>query len=121
MLTDINNWPTWQPDLEYCRLLGKFKRGAFFELKPKKGPKVRIQVLELEKHSHFVDCTKFPGAKMYGTHHLEKTKDGIKVTVTMKVTGILSFLWRKLVAEDIIDHEPEQMELMIQHAKKRKK
>ena len=121
VLTDFDNWPAWQSDLEYCQLEGKRKKGSYFILKPKRGFKVRIQILEFKKPSYFVDLTKFPGAKMYGIHHLESTKEGVKVTTTMQVTGILSFLWRTRVAEDIVAHEPEQMEAMIKRAKNHKK
>ena len=121
VLTDFNNWPAWQSDLAYCKLLGKREVGAYFELKPKKGPKVRIQILEYKKPTHLTDCTKFPGAKMYGIHHLEKTKEGIQLTTTMRVTGVLGFLWRKLVAEDIMNHESDQMEALVERAKNSKK
>ncbi len=121
VLTDFDNWPAWQSDLAYCKLLGKREVGAYFELKPKKGSKVRIQILEFKKPSYFVDLTRFPGAKMWGIHHLEKTKEGIRLTTTMRVTGFLGFLWRKLVAEDIVDHEPDQMEALIERAKKHTK
>ncbi len=121
VLTDFHNWPTWQSDLAYCKLLGKREVGSSFELKPKKGPKVRIQILEFKKPIFLVDLTKFPGAKMYGIHHLEKTKEGVRLTTTMRMTGFLGFLWRKLVAEDIMKHEPDQMEALVERAKNPKK
>lgn len=121
VLTDFDNWPAWQPDLEYCKLLGKKEVGSYFELKPKKGPKVRIQILELKRPSCLTDCTKFPGAKMQITHFFEPTSEGVKSTTTLRISGILSFLWRKLVAEDIMKHEPQQTEALIERAKRHKK
>lgn len=121
VLTDFDNWPQWQSDLAYCKLLGKREVGAYFELKPKKGPRARIQILEYKKPTRLTDCTKFPGAKMQITHFFEITKEGVKSTTTMKVTGILGFLWRKLVAEDIMNHEPEQTEALIERAKNTRK
>jgi hypothetical protein len=121
VLTDFDNWPAWQSDLVYCKLLGNREVGSSFELKPKKGPKVRIQILEYKRPRYFVDLTKFPGAKMYGIHHFEKTKEGVRLTTTMRITGILGLLWRKLVAEDIVDHEPDQMEALVERAKNTRK
>lgn len=121
VLTDFDNWPKWQSDLEYCKLLGKREGGSSFDLKPKNGPKVCIRILEYKRPTCLTDCTKFPGAKMQITHFFETTKEGVKSTTTMRVTGVLGFLWRKLVAEDIMNHEPEQMEALIERAKKQKK
>jgi hypothetical protein len=39
----------------------------------------------------------------------------------MRVTGVLGFLWRKLVAEDIMNHESDQMEALVERAKNSKK
>ena len=72
VLTDINNWTTWQPDLKYCKLLDDLKEGSYFELKPQKGPAVRIKILKLKKPTLFEDCTQFLGAKMHGIHQIEK-------------------------------------------------
>jgi len=55
---------------------------------------------------------------MTGEHFYEETKDGLKITVTMSVTGILSFLWVKLVAKGIVDSLPADMQEQIKVASK---
>jgi hypothetical protein len=55
---------------------------------------------------------------MYGEHLLEETPEGLKITTTMKVQGVLGFLWRKLVAQKIVDDLPEDMQQQINTAKK---
>ncbi len=42
VLSDINHWHEWDPEISYTKLECEFKTGARFELKPKKGPKVQI-------------------------------------------------------------------------------
>ena len=38
---------------------------------------------------------------MYDIHEMHQDPQGLRLTVTLKVTGPLGFLWRKLVAEKI--------------------
>jgi hypothetical protein len=109
LITDINRWHTWDSTVERAELLGEFKAGTYFLLKPKGAPQVKIKLIAVEENRKFVDMTSFPLAKMYGEHTYEDTPDGLKVTVTMKVEGLLSFLWIKLVAQDIVNHLPEDL------------
>jgi len=58
---------------------------------------------------------------MYGCHEMEETKEGLKLTTTMTVSGFLSFLWIRLVAQGIVDKLPRQMNGLVTAAKKEKK
>ncbi|GAA3771826.1 SRPBCC family protein [Flavobacterium ginsengiterrae] len=118
LVTDINNWKNWNDSVEYSKLLGEFKIGNYFILKPKGGPKVKIKLVEIIKNKKFTDLTTFPLAKMYGEHTYEDTPDGLKICVTMTVKGILSFLWIKLVAKEIVDDLPSSIANQIETAKK---
>jgi hypothetical protein len=117
LTTDINNWNKWDPTVEHSKLLGSFSVGTYFELKPKGGPKVKIKLIEVIENIKFSDETRFPLATMTGEHLYEETNDGLKITITMSVTGFLSFLWIKLVAQDIVNHLPEDIQNQINHAK----
>ena len=68
--SDINNWHTFNDDIEYAKLDGEFKEGNFFILGLKGGQKVEIELLKIEKNKSFTDLTKFPLAKMYGIHEI---------------------------------------------------
>jgi hypothetical protein len=116
LFEDVNNWHQWDTGIEYARMEGEFRQGNHFLLKPKNGPKVKIQLLEAVKNRKFTDLTRFPLAKMYGEHTFEETNDGLRITTTMKVEGPLSFLWVKLVASEIVSHLPQEMEIQAAHA-----
>ncbi len=77
---------------------------------------MKILIFETVEHEKFVDLTIFPLAKMYGVHLLEETEAGLKITTTMKIKGILGWLWIKLVAKKIVDDLPADMETQIQVA-----
>jgi hypothetical protein len=116
LFADVNNWKTWDSGIDYAQMEGKFEKGNFFELKPKGGPKVKIQLVETIENRKFVDLTTFPLAKMYGEHTFEETTSGLKITTTMKVEGLLSFLWVKLVAKNIADNLPIEMPEQVKFA-----
>lgn len=118
--TDINNWPEWHGDLDYCKLEGKFEVGNHFLLKPKDMKKpVKILITEINLGYSFTDCTSFFGAKMYDTHAVEETKEGLKITNTLIVTGPLKWLWIMLVAGGVADSVPIETEALIKLASKR--
>lgn len=118
LFADVNNWHNWHNGIEYAKMEGKFEKGNFFELKPKGSPKVKIELVEVVENLKFTDYTRFPLAKMYGEHTFEDTTEGLKITTTMTVKGILGFLWRKIVAQDIVDGLPSEMVEQIKYASK---
>lgn len=118
LITDIDHWKDWDNTVEYSRLISEFRVGESFLLKPKSGPKVKIKLIEVTPLKKFTDLTSFPLAKMYGEHLYEETEEGLKITITMSVSGLLSRLWIKLVANDIINHLPENIDNQIKNAKK---
>ncbi len=118
LFSDVNNWHTWDNGIEFARLEGKFEKGNHFMLRPKGGPNVRVELLETIENNSFLDVTKFPLAKMYDNHLLEETANGLKITNIITVTGILGILWRKIVAQKIVDALPTDMQEQIKAASK---
>lgn len=118
LFADVNNWHTWDEGIEYAQLTGKFEKGNHFKLRPKGGPDVKVELLETVENSMFLDVTRFPLAKMYDEHRFEETPEGLKITNTITVTGLLGFLWVKIVAKKIADALPEDMKHQIKAAGK---
>lgn len=118
--TDINNWPTWHGDLDDCTLQGEFIVGNHFFLKPKGMKPVKIMLTEIKEGYSFTDCTSFFGAKMFDTHAMEETPDGLKLTNTLIVTGPLRWLWVKLVAQNVADTISEETEALVRLARERR-
>lgn len=114
---DVNNWPKWHGDLDYCKLEGLFEVGNYFLLKPKGVPAVKIILTEIEEGRQFTDCTTFFGAKMYDTHLIEETKEGLRLTNKLVVTGPLKWLWIKLVAQKVANSVPDEMDALVKLAK----
>ena len=56
---DINNWPSWHGDLDYCRLDGDLKMGNHFMLKPKGAPAVKMMLTEINEMQNFYFSARF--------------------------------------------------------------
>lgn len=110
---DVERWPTWHGDLDYCKLVGDFAVGNYFILKPKGVRPVKIVLTELNEGYSFTDCTSFLGAKMYDTHAMEETDKGLRLTNTLVVTGPMKWLWIKLVAQNVAKTVPQEIESLV--------
>ena len=106
---DVNHWHEWDTDIEFARMEGPFRAGASFLLRPKGGPNVKIRLERVDALKGYTDLTVFPLARMYGIHNMEITADGVRLTITIRVEGILGWLWRKLVAQKVADEANSQM------------
>ena len=118
VISNVNQWSTWDEGVEFAELQGKFESNSSFLLRPKGGPKIKIQLVEVKDKAYFKDMTTFPLAKMYGEHWYEETPQGLKITVTMTITGILSALWYQIVMKDIVANLEKDQKTLIEAAKK---
>ncbi|MBP6104596.1 MAG: polyketide cyclase [Gammaproteobacteria bacterium] len=115
--TDINQWPSWHGDLDYCKLEGAFEVGNHFMLKPKGAPAVKIVLTSIDEGQSFTDCTNFWGAKMYDTHAMIETPEGLLISNTLVVSGPLQWLWIKLVAQNVANTVPQELEALVKLAR----
>ncbi len=116
--SDVNHWADWHSDLDYCKMEGAFVVGNFFKLKPNGGPEFKVTLTEVVEGKEFTDCTCFFGAKMFDRHEFEETPEGLRLTHTLTVTGILKWLWIKLVAKSVADSAPSESQGLIDYCLK---
>jgi hypothetical protein len=98
---------------------GQFEAGQEFLLTPKGGSPVKIELTEVTAGKSFTDSASFFGAKMFDCHLIEEQGDGVVLTVTVSVTGPLRWIWVKLVAQNVFDTVPKQLEALVELARKR--
>jgi hypothetical protein len=109
---DVESWPKWDKELEFTQMSGPFKKGSKFILKAKGGPRVSIELTSVIPRSAFTDVTRFPLAKMCDVHEMEDTDEGLKLKSTIRVEGVLGWLWKRIVAQGVADGVPQQMEAL---------
>ncbi len=117
LMTDIEAWPTWHDDLEFCKLVGGFQVGSYFYLKPKGMKSVKIELIEIKEGFSFTDCTRFHLAKMYDTHVIEETSEGLKLTNHLEITGPLKYLWFFLVGRHVAASAPKELKSLARLSK----
>ena len=117
--SNVNDWASWNSDIESAKLEGAFEEGSYFTMVLVGGQKVRIQLFKIESNKMFTDVTTFPLAKMYGIHEIIEKEDELELRATIKIEGLLSFVWKKLVANKIANKLGEDMDRLIQVAKSR--
>jgi len=118
LFTDINNWHVWNNEIEFAKLDGKFEAGNHYIIQPKNGRIVKVELLEVVDNKHCLELGAFPLAKMYYDHILEETSSGLKITSTITMKGLLSFLWIQLVVRKIAATMPAHVHEQIKVASK---
>jgi len=116
--SDMSIRHQWDDDTEWAKMDGPFRENAIFYMKVKNGPKLKMVITECKPYEKFSDTYYFPLARMDGIHQMEQTTDGLRITVTIRLTGLFQWLWRKLVAEKIVSTLSHQTDLLIQLARK---
>ena len=115
--TDVNQWHTWQDDIEFAKLNGEFSKGGLIHFKPKGGPNIKLELTEVKPNSAFVDLTRFPLARMFDSHEIIDHGEKLEIKSTIRIEGPLSFLWKKLVAENVAEGLEEQTDRLIEKVK----
>jgi hypothetical protein len=115
--SDPNSWHLHDKGIEWAKLQGRFEKGNGITLKAKGGPEVKMDLAEVIEKKTYTDVTHFFLAEMWDEHTLEETPNGLKITNKLWVTGLLSFLWIKLVAGNIAKTMPTDFEDQIKRAK----
>ncbi len=111
---DVNNWNTWQDDIEFAKLDTNMKLGSKISFRPKGGPTVELEIVEFVEKKKFTDLTRFPLARMYGAHEFLVTGNMTEIRTTMSIEGPLAFIWKAIVARNIVKDLPKQTSALIE-------
>lgn len=103
LFTNVNSWHIWDSGVENAQLNGQFEQGNHILLKPKSGPKIKIVLSKVVERQLFITASSFPLGKIYHQHLFEETSDGLRISYTITVKGVLSFLWVKLIAQNLFN------------------
>ena len=117
-ITNLRRWPEWDAELVFNEPDGTpLAPGSRFTLKPKGGPKVAMQVADLEDPRRFADVALLPLGRIRTTHEFTPTADGTQVRVSIETTGWLAFLWERLVARKLAGGTPHQTRVFAKFAR----
>ena len=98
--SDIDHWAEYDNGIEWAKLTDNFAVDGHYMIKPEGGPKVKATILIVEPNKRFVDTSHLFGAKLTFDHTIIKQDDSQIVSVTMTLSGPLSWLWAKILGKN---------------------
>lgn len=114
---DVASWNEWDQDIEYARLEGEFQAGAKGVLKPRSGPRVAFTIAELAQGVSFTSISSLPLTRLRFAHHLVPMPGGgCKVTHRIEMSGMLAFLFGRLLGPGMKSSLPQAMDRLNQSA-----
>lgn len=85
---DVENWGTWNADIEKIELRGTFAAGALITMTPAGQDPVELLVAEAVEGEMFVDEARFAGLVLRTTHRIDPLgADRSRVVYRMEITG----------------------------------
>ena len=117
---NVENWPSWDRGVQWCRLDGEFKVGTAYTLKPVGGPEAKAVITDCQPLKRFADSTALPLAKMDFVHELREEQDGLHVTHRVTISGPLSFFFAQVIGKDTARDLPETIGNLVRVAKELK-
>jgi hypothetical protein len=110
LYANVDGWPKWDPEVLESGISGAFATGAVGYIKPKGGPKSKIEFMEVKpNHSFTVQC-KLPLCVMTFGHELASRGSTTTVTHRVTFTGLLAPLFGRLIGTGIQRTLPASLE-----------
>ena len=114
--TDVPNWSVWDKEVEYSELFGQFQIGTKGILKATGGPKTKFLMTECTKFKSFTDRSFLPLCKMDFVHTMTETNGGLEITHKIVMTGLITFLFSKVIGNKIKVGLPVTVEKLVEVA-----
>lgn len=115
---DVENWKKWDGEVQESKLNGKFETGTMGILKPTNGPKSKFVIKSAKFPVEFTTSSSLPLAKMNFVHKLTEKNGKLLLTHGVEISGILTFLFSRVIGKKIIAELPKAMQSLSEMAKK---
>ena len=95
--SQIETWPTWDHGIQEGKIEGPFVTGARGWLKPKGGPRVKFQLIDVHENKRFHDRSFLPLTQLDFIHTMEREGEFTVVTHHVEMKGLLTFIFSKVI------------------------
>lgn len=116
---DVEHWNKWDVEVEWSKLEGDFSAGTKGKLKPKGGPVVNFEVCVVEPENRFIDRASLPLTKLEFIHEISSTENGVYITHKVRMTGILTIIFSRLMGRKIQQGLPQAVKNLATLAEQR--
>lgn len=115
----IETWPIWDNGIVDGKVKGDFVTGTKGWLKPKGGPKVNFDLIEVRENKCFHNRLYLPFTQLDFIHTLEYEQKYTIVTHQVEMKGILTFLFSKIMGATIKTETRHAVEKLVKIAESR--
>jgi|JI8StandDraft_1071087.scaffolds.fasta_scaffold95766_3 hypothetical protein len=114
--SNVGEWNKWDKEIEYSNLSGLFQKGTKGILKPKGGPKTQFILISVEEFKSFSDRTRLPLCNLDFIHTIRETNKGLEICHRIEFSGLLTFLFSRVIGKNIQAGIPEAVANLIRLA-----
>lgn len=114
---DVENWNSWDYDLESSGIKGPFQVGTTGYLKFKDNPLLKTLLTCVEPLKMFVQEAKLPLATVVMTHIISNIEGKTYVTIQTEIRGLFAFFYIILLGFSIRKKVPIEVQAMLKKAK----
>lgn len=115
---DVENWNSWDRELESSRLEGPFQSGVRGYLKFKNGPTLNTILTHVEPLKQFVQEAQLFLATVVMTHSIDQIAEKTQVTVKVEICGFSAFFYSWMIGRSIQRKIPLEVKEMLKQALK---
>jgi MarR family transcriptional regulator, organic hydroperoxide resistance regulator len=112
----VEKWCEWDHAVSWAKLDTSFQAGATFVLKPNGGPKVKAVLTRCDPLVGFTDRSRLPFCTLEFDHQLVEDAKGMRITHRVSMTGLTTFLFRRIIGRNIERDMPVAMSKLIEKA-----
>lgn len=110
---NVEDWPSWDEDIDWCHLNDEFEFGKKGKLKPKSFPATDFILSEVTEYKSFTVTSKLPLAKIIAIHRIEENNAGCNIQHRMEIKGLLSVIFSKLMKKNMQHSVPKAMQKLV--------
>lgn len=111
----VSDWSLWDPDTRAAALEGPPLPGTRGWLRPRRGLRVRLQVLEARPGEVFTVACPVLGSRMVFEHRIEPLADRCRVRHRVRFEGWLAGWLLRRVGADLRAGQPRTLEGLARH------
>ena len=116
---DVEQWPSWNPDIEEIELSGPFAPGSRIVMTPSGQEPIELEIAEAKEPQLFVERADLGQIVVRTTHRVERLDDELaRITYRMEITGPQADTLGPEVGPQISGDFPETLAALAERAER---
>jgi len=117
VLSDVDDWASWDTSMEWVRLQGPFQVGSQVTMKPKGQDPITSVIVEATENQRYADQTDLGEVTLRFSHTLQPLQGGgTRVTHRLEITGPAADQLGPELGPAITEDFPEAMDALLARA-----